>query len=430
MRRVLCCIQLLSIGFGWALPRTLPAQAAPVRDPLLARLTAEAIAANPSLVADRAMARAAAARVRAAGGLPDPMLTAGVMDLTLPDFGFHQSEFTEVDVELAQEFPWPGTLGARTRAARAETRAREADAAANQRDVVVRTAELYYRLRYTVTARATLQRQRALLATGVEISTTRYASTSAPQSDPLQARVALARLDTEEADLAAEETELRAELRALRNASGTDSLSVQPIQPEEVLLASLHPTGAIGSPSLPESLSWHPRVAARQAAVEAAEQSARVEALGGRPDFTFMTRYGARSLGADFFSAFVGVRIPLYAGRKQSRLAEAARAETEAARASLAKEQAALSADLRKGLAQVQSGEVRLRLLVEGVVPSANATADAALRGYRVGQVEFVTVLTAEDELYRARLDAARAAADHLTHLIMLQQLLAREEHP
>jgi outer membrane protein, heavy metal efflux system len=426
MRRALCCIQLMTIGFGW--PGVLLAQAVPVGDTVLARLTAEAIAANPSLAADRAMARAAAARVRAAGGLPDPMLTAGVMDLTLPDFAFHQSDFTEVDLELSQEFPWPGTLGARTGAARAEAHARSADAAANQRDVVVRTAELYYRLRYIVTARATLERQRILLETGVEISTTRYASTSAPQSDPLQARVALARLDTEEADLAAEETELRAGLRALRNAPGTDSLSIHPIQPEEVLPASHHPTGAISSPTLPESLTWHPRVQARQAAVEAAEQTARVEALGARPDFTFMTRYGARPLGADFFSAFVGIRIPLYAGRKQSRQAEAARMEAEAARASLAEEQAALSADLRKALALVQSGETRVGLLVGRVIPSADATAEAALRGYRVGQVEFVSVLTAEDELYRARLDAARAAADHLTHLVMLEQLLARED--
>jgi cobalt-zinc-cadmium efflux system outer membrane protein len=429
MRRVLFRIQLLTIGAAWFAPWALSAQQAPGADTVLARLTAEAVAANPSLSASRAMARAAAARVRAEGGLPDPTLTAGVMDLTLPDFGFHQSDFTEVDVELSQEFPWPGTLGARTRVAQAEARARDADAAANQRDIVVRTAELYYRLRYTVTARGTLGRQRALLSTGVEISTARYASTSAPQSDPLQARVALARLDTEEADLAAEEAELRAELRALRNASATDSLPIEPIRPDEVLSARVHPQLAIAPVSAPESLSRHPRVLARQAMVEAAEQTARVEALGARPDFTFMTRYGARPLGSDFFSAAVGIRIPLFAGRKQSRQAEAARAEADAARAGLAEEQAALSAALRKTLGQVRSGEERLRLLVERVVPSADETAEATLRGYRVGQVQFVTVLTAEDELYRARLDAARAAADHLTHLVMLQQLLSQEDH-
>jgi outer membrane protein TolC len=402
------------------------AQQGPTSDSLLARLTAEAVAANLSLEASRAMARAAGERVRPAGALPDPLLSVGVMNLTLPGFEFRESDFTEVDVELSQEFPWPGTQGARTAVARAQASGSRAEAAMRRREVVVRTAELYYRLRYVVTARATLDRQRALLATGVELSTARYATTTAPQSDPLQARVALARLDTEEVELGAEETELRADLSALRNASDTAPLPVEPIEPAELLHDRIHPAAQTDTET--DSLSTHPRVLARQAAVEAADQSAKVEALGARPDFIFMTRYGARPLGDDFFSALVGVRVPLFAGRKQSRLADAARAEADAARASLADEHALLSAELRRTIAQVRSGEARLRLLIERVVPAADATTQATLRGYRVGQVEFITVLAAEDAQYRAELDAARVAAEHLTHLVMLEQLLSPEE--
>jgi outer membrane protein TolC len=50
------------------------------------------------------------------------------------------------------------------------------------------------------------------------------------------------------------------------------------------------------------------------------------------------------------------------------------------------------------------------------------------LRSYRVGQAPFLNVLAAEDALYRAQLDAAMVAAEHLTHLVMLEQLLVREE--
>jgi outer membrane protein TolC len=414
------------------LPVRLTAQEAPPSDTLLARLTSEAVAANPSLSASRAMAQAATARVRPAGALPDPMLEAGVMNLVLPDFAFRSSDFTEVDVQLSQEFPWPGTLGARTAAARATARAQGAGVAARRRELVVLTAELYYQLRYVVTARATLLRQRQLLATGVDISTVRYASTTAPQSDPLQARVALARLDTEEADLAAQETELRARLKALRNITGPDSLSVEPIRPEQVP-SKPHPvagapTGEPVDSVRRDSLFEHPRLAVRRAEVEAAEHTVRVEQLGARPDFTIMTRYGARPIASDFFSAFIGVRIPLYAGRKQLRLADAARAEAEAARAGLADEQAALAEEIRTMRAQIRSGATRLRLLTDRVVPSAQATVDATLRNYRVGQVQFLTVLATEDALYRAQLDAARVAAEHLTHLIMLEQLVAPED--
>jgi outer membrane protein TolC len=362
------------------------------------------------------------------------MLNVGVMNLVLPDFAFHQSDFTEVDVELSQEFPWPGTLGARTAAAQATARARQADVASRRRDVAVRTAELYYRLRYVFTARSTLQRQRDLLSTGVEIATARYASTSVPQSDPLQARVALARLDTEDADLAADEAELRAKLKALRNAAGPDSLPVELIRPERVPVhASTHAEvkeAQAADSVTSDSLLEHPRLIARRAEIEAAEHTARVEQLSARPDFTVMTRYGARPLGSDFFSALVGVRLPLYAGRKQHRLADAARLDADAARAALVDEQAALAEEIRTVEAQIESGAARLRLLTGQVVPGAQATVDATLRSYRVGRVEFLTVLATEDALYRAELDAARVAAEHLTHFVMLEQLLTREGAP
>jgi outer membrane protein TolC len=405
-------------------PSVLTAQE-PAPDSLLVRLTREALDANPALVAERTIARAAAVRIHAAGALPDPMLETGVMNLTLPDFAFRESDFTEVDVQLSQEFPWPGTLGARTAQARAEARMRTAAAASRGRDVVVRTAELYYRLRYVVAARATLERQRALLAAAVDVATARYASTAVPQSDPLQARVALARLETEEAELAAEEDGLRARLAAIRNVLAAESLAIEPIRAESVvaLIRAAQDSLVRGADSVVD----HPRVAARLAQAEAAERQARVEQLGAWPDFTFMTRYGARPLGSDFFSAFVGVRLPLWAGRKQHRLAKAARIDAEAARASADDERAALGAELHSARAQVAAGARRLELLTGRVVPAARATVEATLRSYRVGQIEFVTVLAMEDALYRAELDAARVAAEHLAHLVTVEQLVRRE---
>src|SRR5438132_14150915 len=85
----------------------------------LQSLVQEALAQNPTVAQRQAAARAATLRIRPAGALPDPMLTAGVMDLVLPRFEFNRSEFTEVDAELSQTVPWPGSLGARAGAAKA-----------------------------------------------------------------------------------------------------------------------------------------------------------------------------------------------------------------------------------------------------------------------------------------------------------------------
>src|SRR5207249_247317 len=84
------------------------------------------------------------------------------------------------------------------------------------------------------------------------------------------------------------------------------------------------------------ALATHPRLAARRAAVDAATRTIQVERLGARPDFTLTLRYGYRPRAfnfnfPDFFSAFVGLRLPVWAWRKQNRLADAARADSNGA---------------------------------------------------------------------------------------------------
>lgn len=413
------------------LPAALPAQSPAPGDSLLNRLTTEAVASAPALRRSEALGRAASSRIRPAGALPDPMLTVGVMDLTLPRFRFRESDFTEVDVELSQQFPWPGTRGAQTRASRAMARGAEAATSALRREVAVRVAELYYRLRYVVAAGRTLRTQRALLESAMDISIARYGTGSAPQADPLQARIALARLDTEEASLLAEEEGLRADLRAVRGVRMAERLPVEPVRADSVH-AILGEAEARHEGHLAENdpVAGHPKLEVRRAEIEAAEETARVETLNGRPDFEFSARYGARPLGSDFLSAFVGLRIPLWAGRKQHLLAQAARIDAEAAARGLEEDQDALTAELERTLADARAGATRLRLLVERVVPVSEEAVEAALRGYRTGQTDFLSVLTAEDARYRADLEAAAVAAEHLTHLTILEQLLAAENTP
>ena len=412
-------------------PVALHGQAHSASDTLLARLTREALATSPSVLRADASARAAAARVRPAGALPDPMVNVGVMDLTLPRFAFRESDFTEVDVEVTQQFPWPGMRGAQTGAARAISTSAHEEVVALRRETTVRVAELYYRLRYIVSARTALAGQRTRLQGAVEIATTRYATGSAPQSDPLQARTAVARLSAEDASLAADEAALRADLRAVRGVTVAEQLFAAPIVAES-LSAILQEVDAEHAAHLAASdpLGDHPRLAARRAEVEASRETARAEALSARPDFEVSTRYGARPLGADFFSAFVGVRIPLWAGRKQRLTAEAANLDATAAEQRLNEERSMLSAELERTLAAARAGADRLHILVDSVLPLAREGVEAALRGYGTGRGDFQSVLTAEETRYQVEVETAGVAAEHLTHLVMLEQLLAPEDSP
>src|SRR5256885_8780227 len=200
-------------------------------DSVLQSLVAEALARNPTVAQRQAPLRAATLRIRPAGSMPDPLLTVGVMDLVLPHFEFNQSDFTEADVELSQEIPWPGSLGARSGVMRAAAAGARAEEGAVRRELTTAMAVAYYRLGYTVTALETLRHQRELLEAAVQLSTTRYATGVAPQSDPLQAKLARDRLRSEEFALESERVAAPAAVNALRNRAPEDSVPVSSIDP-------------------------------------------------------------------------------------------------------------------------------------------------------------------------------------------------------
>ena len=412
-----------------------PAQnSAPVAgDSSFQLLVAEALARNPTVAQRQAAVRSATLRIRPAGSLPDPMLTVGVMDLVLPHFEFNQSDFTEADVELSQEIPWPGSLGARSgvmRAAAAGVRAEEGNV---RRELTTALAVAYYRLGYAVKALETLRHQRDLLEAAVQLSTTRYATGAAPQSDPLQAKLARDRLRSEEFALESERIAALAAVNALRNRAPGDSVPVTSIDPAALRAAAASQPPADSLVAL--ALATYPRLAARRAAVEAATRAIQVERLGARPDFTLTLRYGYRPRAfnfkfPDFFSAFVGLRLPVWAWRKQNRLADAARADSTGAAAGLRDAELQLSREVTEAAARVQASQQRLALLVDGVLPNARGTVESVLRSYQVGRAEFLTLLSVEDGRYRAELEAVAVAADYQAQLVMLRQLTAGESQP
>jgi outer membrane protein TolC len=423
-------------GFIWfaALLCVAPPISAQQRDSVLEALTTEALARSPTLAQRQAAIRAATLRIRPAGTLPDPMLSVGVMDLLLPHFDFNRSDFTEVDAELSQEIPWPGTLGARSRVMRSAATGARAEEGAVRRDLTTATAAGYYRLRYAVTALETLRRQRELLEAGVQLSTTRYATGAAPQSDPLQAKLARDRLRSEEFALESERVAALAALNALRNRPPGDSVAIAPIDPAAVRAAAATqpPTDSL----VAMALAAHPRLVARRAAIDGATRAIQMERLGARPDFTLTVRYGYRPPFAGtfklpgFLSAFVGLRLPVWAWRKQNRLADAARADSTGAAAALQDAELQLSREVTEAAAQVGASQQRLVLLVDGVLPNAQGTVESVLRSYQVGRADFLTLLSVEDARFRAELEAAEVAAYYLTHLVMLRQLTAQESQP
>jgi outer membrane protein, heavy metal efflux system len=414
---------LLLVGLASA---RLAAQDAPAIE--LAGLIAEARATNPEIHAARRMADAAAARVRQAGALPDPVLAAGLMNVPATDPRLAGDEMAMATLQLTQMLPAPGTRRARTVMAREAYAAAEQRAAEIEIGVVARLKAAYYELYFVEHALGLLDRNRALLEDFSEIARGRFAVGAAPQQDVLRAQTEVTRLDEQLAGLRGRRATLLAEINALvERPAVREFATVYPAAlrrfAEAAPVAGAFTAVALqaglgdGFPTLAElqavALEQRPALRAQAHTVERTRAAARLAERERFPDVELMLGYGVQGgEGRNRLSAMIAVPIPIFAARKQS--LAVAEAIDELAAAEL--EQRSLINEVNAEIAARFAAAVRVReqiaLLADGVIPQAQATIASAAVAYQAGTIEFLSLLDAQATLFRNEIDLGRQLAD------------------
>jgi outer membrane protein TolC len=164
--------------------------------------------------------------------------------------------------------------------------------------------------------------------------------------------------------------------------------------------------------------------------LEAANAQARLARREIWPDLTVGLQYGRQSgeMGTERMgSLMLGASVPVFAGRRQLRMRE----ETDAMRKMAAADLAAMRADTRARVAEAYASLTRARNLTAlyrtTVIPQAEATVASSLAAYRVGGVDFMTLLdnrmtvnTYRQELFALDAEQGKAWAD-------LEMLVGRE---
>lgn len=401
----------------------------PLVDPGLRDYVAQVLQRNAGLAAADTRARASAERIRPAGALPDPTLSFGIMQGTTSEpFDLDRSDFTNLPIRLQQMFPFPGKQGASAQVARKENAVAAADLGLTTHTLAADAARAFYELAY---ARSTLAiwRQRVEVADqAVKVTIARYETGRAPQTEALRAQVRRAHHEEEGLAFAAEIEAAAARADALRRGPG------EPVQVPDLADPDAPAVLAVFQDTLPGVETFRamlatrsPSLALASAEVERARAEARVFALAARPDITLSLEYGPRVNREDFFTGMVGFTIPLWAGRKQSPAAEAARLDLVSAQRRYDDLLARLEGELRAQVARLDALRARIAQLREHVLQLAAAASESALRSYSVGVVDLTTVLEAQDDLFLAQLDLARLTADYGAQRAGLNALVGEE---
>ena len=374
------------------------------------------------IAAAEASVRAARARVAPARRPPDPAVQFGLMNRELPGLGL-SDPLGMTQVQVMQMIPTAGKLGLAGRAAAARADAEEGRAQEVAWEVRARAAMAFYELYRMDRSIGVARETYRLLQDLAKTAETMYAVGEGRQADVLRAQVELARMDEEIIRMEAERATAQAQLNALLSrapdaALGTPELPALPerIPPLDSLVA--------------EATAGRPMVRAGEAEVRAAESSVRGARREIWPDLEIGLQYGQRPMaggGTDRMgSLMLGFTLPVFAGGRQF----AMRRETEAMQA-----MAQADLDEMRSLTRGRVGELvvaleRARRLGElyrtTILPQAEAAVRSAQASYRVGAVDFMTLLDDQMAVNTYRQDLIALEADRGTVLAELEMLLGR----
>jgi outer membrane protein TolC len=358
-----------------------------------------------------ASASAATHRIRPAGAFDDPRIAYEASNIPTGDFDFDSTPLSGNQLGLRQKLPFPGLLSNRANAAKKGAAAAEL-LVDDQRLVVNGAVEASWaELGFAQQALDITNRNMELLRQLLATAESRYRVGTGLQQDVLRAQVELTALLQEK--LRRTEAIARAEARLvalldLPPATAlprTDSLSLSAAEPALAPLLE----GLAGS---------NARVRAAAQKVEEARLKIRVAKLEGLPDVDLGIGYRIRKSvagdpvgGDDFFSAGLTVRLPLNRSKWKAKVSEQ-KALLRHAQATLRDVQATLASQVRSAHAEVVRATSEEALLETGLVPQARQSLESSRSAYKVGRIEFLSLLNSQVRLLDAELRLARSRAD------------------
>jgi outer membrane protein TolC len=377
---------------------------------------------NPGLDAMRISAEAMSLRGPAASAFPDPLLQLGFMNFGLPEFNTDMAMSMAPSVQLTQTLPWPGKLS------------RQEDVALFERDMAfARADEASWQLRklaaavvydlYALDRRLAVMTETLELLGGFrEVALAMYGTGTGRQTDVLRADVEITRM--------AGEVRRMEGMRSARVATLNGMLD----RPTET------PVGAVVLEALPRTLpeqdtliAWalegRPLLTEATLAVQRAESATSRAEREIWPDLRVGVAYGQRDRGFGterMGSVLVGVTLPIFAGSRQHALKNAAAAEGRAAEARLSSARAEVGSLIGRLLAELDATRALVDLYRDEVVPQAQTNVASAFSSYRVGVVDFMTLIDAQTTANRYEAELYQLISGYGATVVAIESAVGR----
>jgi outer membrane protein TolC len=358
----------------------------------LAELLEEAEKNNPQIAAVRHGWQAAEQVPTQVSTLPDPQFSLQHLSVGSPRpfAGFTNSDFAYIGLGVSQDLPYPGKLKLRGEIAKREANMSQQQVESVRRAVLAEVKAAYFQLAYLSKTLAILKQDGEMLKQVKQAADARYRSGMGTQQDILQAQLQKTKLVREIAMHHLEVGKLEARLKELLSRS-QDSPDIEPTELAETPLLQTYDELLIAAKA------QNPELTSAQKMIE--KQSLQVDLA--RKDFypDFNVQYVWQRTDPTQFRAYymlsIGVRVPIYRGRKQKPELAQAKAEELRTRSEFDAQSQHVASELRAQYVITQQTSELLKIHREGLSPQARSQFQVGLASYQSNKQDFQAVLTA-----------------------------------
>ncbi|MGE0356458.1 MAG: TolC family protein [Burkholderiales bacterium] len=380
---------------------------------------------NPEIASMRQEAAAARERPESAGALPDPTLRVQLMDVTNAgreaNPNLLPARIGATKYTVMQMLPWFGKRDAMREAAEADAQAAMGREQLAWTELAMRIKTAYARYYLSVESEKLTRGVLDLMVRLESVAQARYAGGLAPQQDAIRAQVEQTSMRTDLVMLESDRRRAAARLNALVARPAAAPLA----DPER--LRPLPPPARLGIADLEErARARNPLIAVEEARERSAAKMVEVADLNRYPDFSVgVTPTQMRNRIAEWELMFE-VNIPLQQSSRRAKEREA-RAMLEAAKSR--REAAAIGAlgELSESVAALEAARRTENLAGASLLPQAEVTFQSALASYENGKVDFATLLDAQRQILRAKLERLKAQAEAQMRLAEIERIVGED---
>ena len=375
---------------------------------------------NPELRAMSLEADAAQQRLRGAGALPDPILQMELRDIPFSEPTLSPANAGSTRYSLRQMYPLGDKRELRRGIAEAEANVAGAKRSAVIAETRMRAKVAFSQYWYTAQAQRVTEGLRTLMADLEQIARARYGSGLALQQDVIKAQTELTSLRIDLVMLASERRQAVARLNGVM-ARPADAPLAEPRELRPL------PERALDFVALTRSAGERsPVLAVNTAQIAAAERNAQLMRASRVPDLGVGLAVIQQGTRLTDYEVMLELNIPWQTDIIRANVNEA-QAMSDAAAARREATATQLQSDLGQNWAALDALREQGDIVRSTLLPQVQLTLESALASYQTGRVDFPTLLDAQRQIRRTRLDLLKIELEQQMRLAEIERIVGED---